>query len=305
MSLILNDIDAKCFIMALFIRDDGERFLLGNGAYEFKDSQQHFKASSMENDVVSVQGNDGYLLAGQVRRPTTQSFDGYIGDATVSKALIESYRREFIAFFQKNHFYTVVYILPDSTAIQRRRGFIVDSPEVKELRQIYPEYHVALNFEDVPYYKYAEDSEGNEQYTELATIPISTNTSGGLVWDSLGVVWDETGAEWEDGSTGGATTISVDSTEVVYPVITITGPTVNPTIENLTNATTAVYTGTITASQTLVINTLDKTVKLNGTSVASKLSGWISLEPGQNRIYYSADNATAPNATLEWQEVVG
>ena len=303
--LKLSDIGTKCFIMALFIRDDSERFLLGSGAYEFKDSQQHFSANSMENDVVSIQGNDGYLLAGQVRRPTTQSFDGYIGDASVVKAQIESYRREFIAFFQKNHLYTVVYIFPNGTAIQRRRGFIVDAPEAKEMYQVFPEYHIALNFEDTAYYKYAEDSDGSEIYTELATIPLSNSTSGGLIWDTYGIVWDENGAEWEEGSAGGATTITVDSIETVYPVIMIKGPAVNPVIQNLTNATTSIYTGTVTASQTLVIDTLNRTAKLNGTSVMSNLSGWVELDPGNNRIYYSTDNTTADSATMEWQEVIG
>ena len=105
----LNEIEAKCFIMALFIRDDGLRFLLGSGAYEFKDSQLMFAGNTIENDVVSVQGNDGYMLAGQVCRPNTQVFDGYIGDASVSKSEVEGYRRDFMAFFQKNHFYTVVF----------------------------------------------------------------------------------------------------------------------------------------------------------------------------------------------------
>ena len=116
----LDSIETKCFILSLFIRDDGQRFLLGSGAYEFKKDQLHFAANTFQNDIVEVQGDDGTLLAGQVRRASTQVFDGYIGDATVSKSGIEEYRRDFFAFFRKNHFYTVVYIFSDGTAIQRR-----------------------------------------------------------------------------------------------------------------------------------------------------------------------------------------
>lgn len=181
--MYLNDIEATCFIMALFIRDDGLRFLLGTGAYEFKDSQLHFSGNTIENDVVSIQGNDGYMLAGQVRRPSTQVFDGYIGDATIAKSEIEGFRRDFFAFFRKNHFYTVVYVLPDGSAIQRRRGFLVDAPTVKELRQMYPEYHVGLNFEDVNYYKYAEDDAGQEIYGKSAEIGLAKEQFGGLIWD--------------------------------------------------------------------------------------------------------------------------
>lgn len=181
--MYLNDIEATCFIMALFIRDDGLRFLLGTGAYEFKESQLHFSGNTIENDVVSIQGNDGYMLAGQVRRPSTQVFDGYIGDATIAKSEIEGFRRDFFAFFRKNHFYTVVYVLPDGSAIQRRRGFLVDAPTVKELRQMYPEYHVGLNFEDVNYYKYAEDDAGQEIYGKSANIGLAKEQFGGLIWD--------------------------------------------------------------------------------------------------------------------------
>ena len=182
----LNDITTKPYILALFKRDDGTRFLLGSGAYEFKDDQQHFVANTMANDVVEVQGSDGALLAGQVRRSATQNFDGFIADASSTKGSVENYRKAFIAFFQKNHYYTVVYIFADGTAIQRRRGFIVDAPEVKELWQMTPEYHVALNFEDVNYYKYAENASGDEIYSNLANLTSKITASGGLIWDSLG-----------------------------------------------------------------------------------------------------------------------
>ena len=148
----LDSISPQCFIMSLFIRDDGERFLLGAGAYQFNKKQVHFKANKYHNDLVEVQGNDGIMLAGQVRRGEAQPFDGFIGDASVPKAEIENYRKAFFMFFRKNYYYKVVYILPNGTAIQRQRGFIVDAPEVKELWQIYPEYHVALNFEEINSY---------------------------------------------------------------------------------------------------------------------------------------------------------
>lgn len=177
-------VQSKGWILALFIRDDNERFLLGSGAYEFKDEQQHFAANNYSNDVIEVQGNDGAFLAGQVRRASVQSFDGYIGDVTVSKSDIEGYRREFFKFFQKNHFYTVVYVMCDGSAIQRRRGYIVDAPEVKEIWQKFPEYHVALNFEDVNYYTYAENDQGQELFSNYATVGTATADVGGLVWDA-------------------------------------------------------------------------------------------------------------------------
>lgn len=302
----LNQIETQQFILALFKRSDGVRFLLGSGAYEFKEDQLHFAANVMENDVVSVQGNDGYILAGQVRRPATQSFDGYIGTAGTIKSEIENYRREFFSYFRQGYFYTVVYIMADGTAIQRRRGYIVDAPEVRELYQVFPEYHVALNFEDVNYYKYAENASGDEVYSDTANITSKITTTGGLIWDAVGIVWDAVGATWEEGGEGGGTYVTVDSITNVFPTITINGPAYNPKITNVTTGQILNYTGNITSSQKLVIDIQQKTAKLNGTSVISNVSGdWLYLRPGNNRMVYTIDNAEPNTATVEWQEITG
>lgn len=303
----LDEIQTQCFILALFIRDDGERFLLGSGAYEFQEKQLHFAANSYENDIVEVQGNDGLLLAGQVRRAKAQDFDGYIGDASVSKSDVETYRKNFIAFFRKDHHYKVVYVFPDGTAIQRRQGFIVDAPEVKELYQYYPAYHVALNFEDVNYYSYWENPSGHEVYGKSAKIYLSSGVDeGGLIWDEDGVVWDAVGATWEKGSGGGSTTVPVNSIDRVYPIWELTGPAVNPEIEVVTTNTAITYTGTVTANQTLRVDMINKTATLNGISVINNISGeWISLAPGNNRVVYTATNNDADYSTIYWQEVVG
>ena len=184
----LSDITTKPWILALFKRDDGERFLLGDGYYDFKDSLQHFQPNSMSNDIVELQGADGQLLAGQVRRSGTQSFDGYIGDGTTNRKIVEQRRKAFLMFFRKKHYYTVVYIFCDGTAIKRERGYLVDAPSVPEIRQKSPEYHVALNFENVNYYEYAENAQGEEIYSNVREIVVSNIISGGLVWDNLGAV---------------------------------------------------------------------------------------------------------------------
>lgn len=184
----LATFETKNYILALVIRSDDERLLLGDGAFEFKESQLHFLADTYANDVVELQGADGQLLAGQVIRSNKQDFDGYIGDASLSKPQIEEYRLQFLRFFRKNFFYKVVYIFADGTAIQRKRGYIEDAPAVPELWQRFPEWHVALNFEDPNYYEYAENEEGEETYAHTAILNLSNVTSGGLVWDNVGAV---------------------------------------------------------------------------------------------------------------------
>lgn len=209
----VQGVNERNWILTLFIRDDGERFLLGDGAYEFKDTQKHFTAPTVENDTVEVQGNDGIMLAGQVRRPNTQEFDGFVGDATATKEEIEEKRKAFLGFFLTRHTYTAIYIFENGKAIQRRGGFIVDAPEVKELWQIHPEYHVALNFEDINYYNYAENEEGQEIFANIYKLINTRATSGGLVWDEIGVVWDDLTA-------GGKNLFNKNTTDCFYGYFT-------------------------------------------------------------------------------------
>lgn len=305
--MAIKGVDPKCFILALFVRDDGERFLLGSGDYVFKDKQMHFMANTIQNDVVEVQGSDGYLLAGQVRRPGSQNFDGYVGGGTDSKEEVEDKRRAFFQFFRKNYFYKVVYVFSNGDAIQRKRGFLVDDPTVKELYQINPEYHVALNFEDVNYYSYSENDQGDEIYAKEVYVDITSSaSSSGLEWDAYGVVWDQYGAIWEDGAPSGPTTVDVESIDDVYPVLKIEGPAVNPEISILSTNTTIQYAGSVSGSQTLEIDMFAKTAKLNGVNVVGNITGdWLMLKPGINRITYTTYNPDAKSAVIMWQEIVG
>ena len=302
----VSSVESQNWIVSLFIRDDGERFLLGSGGYVFLDKQQHFAANMMANDVVEMQGSDGVLLAGQVRRANTQAFDGYVGDGSTKKSTVEQLREQFLGFFLKNHFYTVVYVFSDGSAIKRQRGFIVDAPEVKELYQHTPTYHVALNFEDVNYYEYDEDSGGQEVYGKTANVALANGVTGGLIFDANGVVYDALGATFEAGGGGGSTIVTTESIDMIYPIIEITGRSVNPIIENSSTNQRMEFDGTVSSSQKLVIDTSNKTATINGTSVISRISGdWISLKQGNNYITYDATNTDAPDLVIKWQEVVG
>lgn len=295
---------SECWIVAMVIREDGKRLLLGTGDYPFKGSQQHFIADKIISDTVDVQGGDGSYIVGQVRRATAQTFVGYIGDGGYSKTEIEVKRREFIAFFQANHTYEIIYVFPDGSAIRRQRGYIATAPEVKELYQIFPEYKVGLNFEDVNYYSYAEDEEGNEIYSQSAIIPLYGAVGGGLIWDKTGVVFNGTAATW-DGGPNGVATLNVNSIVTVNPLWIVYGRAEYPQLYNATTGATIKYNGIVTSNQVLKIDMLRKTATLNGGNVLSKISGeWVSFAPGINRLRYDADNDYAPHSEIEWSEVV-
>ena len=303
--MAIKDITTRPWILALFIRDDGERFLLGDGKFDFSDNLQHFSPNSFANDAMEVQGNDGVLLAGQVRRSASQVFEGVVGDGTMTQDEIETARREFFAFFRKNYYYKVVYVFADGSAIQRRQGFITDAPSVPEMWQVHPTYHVAVMFEDVNYYSYDEDANGDEIFGKSATIALATPVSGGVIWDADGAVWDSDGLTWEAGG-GGAVELTVDTLDPVMPVWEVPGPAYNPTLTNLTTGEAIIYSGNVLAGQKLIVSLQDDLATLDGTNVLQNVSGSaITLKDGKNAIIYAADNDTAPASTLKWSEVLG
>lgn len=301
----MKGITPKCWIMALFIREDRQRLLLGDGPFMFNKKQQHFVANKITSTVIDVQGGNGVLLAGQTMKAANQTFSGYVGDAGLGKEEIETYRRQFINFFQLNVPYEVVYIMPDGSAIKRQRGFLVNAPEVKELWQMFPEFSVTLNFEDINYYKYEEDdTTGEEIYGQSATILLYNAITGGFVWDDKGLTWDEVGAVVAPGK-GGTTTVRIDSVSQVYPIWTVDGLADNPTLQNLTTGQTLKYTGRVAPGQVLEIDMLNHTAKLDGTNVVQNVTGtWLSFAPGTNRINYITENNNATNSNIKWAEVV-
>lgn len=294
-----------CYILALIKRDDGERLLLGTGYYEFTSGQKHFNPNSFANDVVELQGTDGQLLAGQVRRSTTQTFEGYIGDGTISKQIVEQKRREFFLFFRKQHHYTAVYIMPDGTAIKRDRGYITQAPAVQELYQVQPKWSIGLAFEDVNYYSYAEDSQGNEIYSFEATLALANIADGGLIQDANGAKSDANGYIFAASTGGGPVVVTVNGVDKASPVWHIYGPATNPTLTNSTTGEALTWNGTVPANQELIIDMGAQTATLEGANVFEFVSGsWVQLEPGSNRISYTAANTTK-SSTVYWNEVVG
>lgn len=273
-------VQPKDFILALFIRDDGERFLLGDNGYDFTDSQLHFSANTIENDEVEKQGADGTMLAGQVRRASVQTFDGYVGDATTPKEEIEQMRRAFIAFFLKGHHYRVVYVDCARNAWQRKGGYLVDAPEVKELFQVHPEYHVGLNFEDVNYYSYDENADGDEITANLVQVAISSAVEGGLVWDEDGAVSEDATVEYiaETADASGENITINNATSAPLKSLEIQGNTSQQTYTGKNQFDINQYTNAVIrggGSAVSVAKTDDTTLKL--TNLVSQANNFVMV----------------------------
>ena len=135
--------------------------------------------------------------------------------------------------------------------------------------------------------------------TESSTIISLPTTSGGLTFSvtpnlTFGSV-----------STGGEADLSNAGTFQTGPVVKITGPVTDPSLENVTTGKTWDYTGTIASGDYLLVDMEDRTVLLNGTasrySNLTASSEFWDLEPGTNTIQFRAAAYTASTATVTWR----
>lgn len=102
-----------------------------------------------------------------------------------------------------------------------------------------------------------------------------------------------------------STTITVGGNRPTPPTITITGPVTDPVIYSDTKGLTMAFQITLTAGQTLVIDTYYRTVKLDGTLTrrsALLTPSWFYLEPGQNTLRYYAASGGGVAAAVTYRD---
>lgn len=99
------------------------------------------------------------------------------------------------------------------------------------------------------------------------------------------------------GAVSGGQLTATNSGEFGAPwVATISGPIENPTLENITTGETLAFVGSLAAGETLVVDSLARSVLLNGS--ASRYSWlvvgseWFTVQPGDNAIRLAGTSGT-------------
>lgn len=126
----------------------------------------------------------------------------------------------------------------------------------------------------------------------------ATNTVASLTpQQPLGRTYDRTyNLVYGGGAIGSSTAIVNNGTVTTYPVITITGPALNPTIGNVTTGQYMTINYALANTDTLVINLAQRLVTLNGTSARNLVAGnsqWFGAAPGTSYFYFTANTYTA------------
>lgn len=209
------------------------------------------------------------------------------------------------SFFAANHTFTLVYGKRDGQlfAIKgawRSSGLDLPVPADEGNTTFSTEFKVGNSV----LFEYSEDSSGHEVYSNNVKLGRVSAATGGEVWDGKGQVFDAVGEVWA-GASGGLSSVFVSSTIKVYPVWVLQGPAVNPSIQNNTTDTSATYRGSISSTQTLVVDFSTGEARLNGAIVSRNVIGQLSIAPGNNLVGFDVEGGEATTSELEWNNVIG
>lgn len=106
------------------------------------------------------------------------------------------------------------------------------------------------------------------------------------------------------GGSYGSAIVTNDGNADAPVVIRINGPVTNPTVRNVTTGQSLGFTATIASGDYLLVDTLNRTVLLNGTADRySYLTNpqWWRLAPGDNEIRYFAAITSASTAVITYR----
>lgn len=285
------------------IRDDNQRFQFDQSEFYLSEDNSFFTGPSISSTDLEYSDVSGGEMIGQRNSTYNLELNGLIVPRATDFYTLYSKLR---SFFQINHTYTIVTVRSDGTMTARRNAWLANGDGLQiepTSREDGATFNVEFTIGDVNTYEYAEDSDGNEIYANVVNLPLISASSGGKVWDDVGAEWDEIGDVWEAGF-GGIQTITVNSSVKVYPVWTIVGPCVSPSLTNNTTDTNATYNGSVAEGQTLVIDMSTGTAKLNGAVVSRNLIGQVSFAPGDNQVGFDSGGGGSETSTISWNNII-
>ena len=284
-----------------FIRDDGEKLSFdGEQIYLSKDNTLLVRPDPSTTAVNFTEADGGEMIR-QQNTTYDQPVNGIIIPKTSDYWTLTS---QLSLFFKLNHTYKIVYVKKDGSMFALSNAWISSGLQIiPRPHEEYSNWSITMTIGNVNWTEYAEDSQGNEIYSNTITLPLISAATGGEEWDSVGLVSDSVGEVWETGS-GGLQAIDIDSTAMIYPVWVVKGPCTNPLLQNNTTDTTAQFNGTVASGQTLTVNFADGVAYLDSAVVTRYVYGLVSLRPGENIIGFNTDGGTTDTSTISWNNVI-
>lgn len=292
--------DGKLYIKKI-IRSDGEKLAFDGEEIYLAQDNTLLTRPDPNTTAVSYTGADGGEMIRQQAALYDQTINGLIIPKTTDYWTLTA---QLSHFFRLNYNYKIIYIKKDGTMFATSGAWISAGLQIVPVpHEEYSQWNVTFTIGNVAWTEYSENAAGEETYSNTVTLPLITANAGGEIWDSVGLSSDNVGEEWEAGS-GGVQTVNIASTQDIYPVWTVVGPCINPTLQNNTTDTLAEYDGTVAAGQTLTVDFASGVAHLDTALVTRNVSGLVSFAPGENVVGFNSDGGTTETSTISWDNII-
>jgi len=294
----MND---KLYIRTI-IRDDGKRLEIDENEIYLASENTFLTRPSPNTTAVDYTDTDGGEMIRQKQPPWEQLINGLIIPKQSTYWQLET---KLSQFFQTNHNYKIIYRQKNRKLFSVGWAWISVGLQVPpNAQESYSNWSITMTIGNPSRVEYAEDNQGNETYANSKKLPLLARAQGGEVWDEIGGVWDDIGEFW-DGGIGGVQDVYIDSISIIYPIWTVKGECVNPSLQNNTTDSLATYNGTVAAGQTLVVDFASGVAKLDGATVSRQVTGQVSCQPGDNVMGFNSDGGNTEESLIEWNNVIG
>lgn len=245
----------------------------GNSKYQIEPGISGLGSAGIRTGDGLYAGVDGGYVSSQLYGFRTITFTGfYIGETCeendalrmnlMTGLKIRYLHPIFITTFSGRHYFTEGYVTDIKADIEGKRA---------------GEFQITLICPDPIIYDGGDGSSSDVAWIEQAFFK---DTAGGFVIEY------PTPVPWKAGQQN--TIIENTGTVYTYPIINLTGNFTAPiTVRNLTTGDFITLTGRNITNGTLLINMKERTITLDGTSIASTRtvdSTWWGLTPGINQI---------------------
>lgn len=290
------------FVLAAIIRDDGERLDFTGSEIRLSADNSLLRRPEIESSDIDYTDTNGGEMVRQRLAPYAQTINGWILPKTKSFWALYS---KISSFFAINRTFTLVYCRKNGElfAIKNAwRSKALDLPV--PANEGNTSFSTELKVGNSILFEYAEDIDGREVRANKVELGRISAAGGGEVWGSTGQLYDESGEVWETAS-GGLSNVFVTSTMTIHPVWVLHGPAVNPSIQNSATDTAASYAGSLSSTQTLVVDFSTGEARLNDALVSRNVTGHLSISPGINLVGFDVEDGNEAKSELEWNNVIG
>ena len=164
-----------------FIRDDGQKLSFDGEQLYLAQENTLLVRPDPNTTAVSFTEADGGEMIRQQNNTYDQPVNGLIIPKTTDYWTLTT---QLSLFFKINHTYKIIYTKKDGTMFAMSNAWISAGLQIVPVpHEEYSSWSITMTVGNVNWTEYAEDSQGNEIYSNNVTLPLLSAATGGEVWE--------------------------------------------------------------------------------------------------------------------------